>query len=115
MARVKERVNPMFAIEALIERLSDRRFDMRFGFRGDLDGTEVDDPYMQRQRSIQSTCRKLWTSTPQPNRMSCWCSTSLAISRGGRDAIPSIASSGANRSSRKKAEKAVLPGRLALR
>ena len=59
MAQVKERVNPMFAIETLIERLSDRRFDRRFGFGGDLDGTETDDAYMQRPRPIQSICRKL--------------------------------------------------------
>ena len=39
MALVKERVNPMSAIEAPIERLSDRRFDGRFGFDGGLEGT----------------------------------------------------------------------------
>ncbi len=39
MAQVKERIKPMFAIEALFERLSDKRFDRRFGFDGDLDGT----------------------------------------------------------------------------
>ena len=49
MARVKERVNPMSAIEAPIERLSDRRFDRRFGFDGGLDGTGADDACMRRR------------------------------------------------------------------
>ena len=45
MARVKEHVNPTFAIEALIEHLPDRRFDGRIGFDGGLEGTGADNAY----------------------------------------------------------------------
>ncbi len=70
MARVKERVNPMFAIEALIEHLPDRRFDGRFGFDGGLEGTGADNAYMQRQRFdeifVTASGREGFSRAPSP-------------------------------------------------
>ncbi len=70
MARVKERVNPMFAIEALIERLSGRRLDGRGEFDGGLEGTGADDAYMQRPRFneifVTASGREGFSRAPSP-------------------------------------------------